>query len=597
MQNISSTDAGYRLAVGVKDEDKSRENLILELEQLRRTVGRLEMLSVGRNQVEKALRESEKRFRTFTENAMDAITVLNADGMPIYSTQSAPRMLGFETNSSSGGNYSELVHPDDLPNVMDALAQVSAIPYRSLQLEARVRHEDGSWRTLEIIARNLLDDPVVKGIVVNQRDITERKQAEENLQKRNEVLAFLNTIAETANRAHSLDDMLNNVLDRTLQILDIKHGAVHLLDKETGILTMLVYRGVDDEEIHMFSPLKIGEGSIGRVAQSGEAIWFESIPDSIHLFREDVRDNLIKKGLKSAICIPLKIRGEVLGLMSAATEGERLFTTEEKELLLTIGSQISTAIENIQLLEEASRVRALEELDRLRTEILASVSHELRTPLTAIKGLADSLVQPDIEWDKETEQDFLHTINHESDVLTHIVDNLMQMSQMEAGIMQIVKRRSTIYEIVSPLESTLEEITRGHQFKENIKDGLDDVNAADMRIGQVITNLVSNAASYSEKGSRITLSAKALDGQIVVSVEDEGIGIPRKHIGKVFDRFYRLDSGIALRRGGTGLGLAICKGIVEEHEGLIWVESKVGKGSKFSFSLPVVKEPEVILPD
>ncbi|MBM4315839.1 MAG: ATP-binding protein, partial [Deltaproteobacteria bacterium] len=110
----------------------------------------------------------------------------------------------------------------------------------------------------------------------------------------------------------------------------------------------------------------------------------------------------------------------------------------------------------------------------------------------------------------------------------------------------------------------------------------------EMRIGEIITNLVSNAAAYSDEGTRITLEAEAVDGHITLSVSDEGIGIPPEYIEKVFDQFFRLESGVARRKGGTGLGLSICKGIVKAHSGEIWVESEPGKGSVFRFKLPVM---------
>jgi len=228
--------------------------------------------------------------------------------------------------------------------------------------------------------------------------------------------------------------------------------------------------------------------------------------------------------------------------------------------------------------------------DLLRTELLASVSHELRTPLTSIKGLASTLTQEDVEWDSETQKDFLKIIDRESDILTHIVEDLMQMSQMESGIMTMHKSPSSISAVASQLSDHLKELMRNHEFEMNIPQGMPQIYADQIRIGQVITNLVSNAASYSEEGTRITLKAKSQNGSIVVSVSDQGIGIANQHIDMVFDRFYRLESGIARRRGGTGLGLAICKGIVEGHDGKIWVESKLGEGSKFSFSIPILQD-------
>jgi len=123
-----------------------------------------------------------------------------------------------------------------------------------------------------------------------------------------------------------------------------------------------------------------------------------------------------------------------------------------------------------------------------------------------------------------------------------------------------------------------------------VSSTLPPIYVDEIRIGQVVTNLISNATAYSEQGTKIVLEAHRSDQEIVVSVTDQGIGIPSEYIDKVFDRFYRLESGIARKIGGTGLGLSICKGIVEQHDGRIWVQSTPDGGSKFSFSLPIAED-------
>ena len=194
---------------------------------------------------------------------------------------------------------------------------------------------------------------------------------------------------------------------------------------------------------------------------------------------------------------------------------------------------------------------------------------------------------------EETQREFLQAIDRASDRLTRIVNDLVDMSQLEIGAMRLDRRRSTVSVIVKQLSDQLAAITGDHHLVVDVPPDLPPVYVDEVRLGQVIINLVSNAAAYSPEGTVIRLFAQHRDSEVWVSVSDQGIGIPPEHQTKVFDRFYRLESGVARRRGGTGLGLAICKGIVEAHGGLIWVESAPGKGSKFSFSLPAVEAPEL----
>jgi|GEM_PF-2076045 signal transduction histidine kinase/DNA-binding response OmpR family regulator len=240
--------------------------------------------------------------------------------------------------------------------------------------------------------------------------------------------------------------------------------------------------------------------------------------------------------------------------------------------------------------EEAARVRALEELDHLKTALLASVSHELRTPLTSIKGIASTLIQPDVEWDEESQKEFLNDIDQAADGLTRIVSDLIDMSQLEAGVMNIVKTNTTIPLIVNQIKGQLGNLTLKYHFRIHIPRDLPLLWADEVRIGQVIINLVSNAAAYSEEGTTINLQAILAGNEIVVSVTDEGVGIAPEHWNTIFDRFYRLGNGVSRRRSGSGLGLSICQGILEAHCGRIWVESTPGKGSKFTFSLPVTAD-------
>ncbi|MCP4614727.1 MAG: cell wall metabolism sensor histidine kinase WalK, partial [Planctomycetes bacterium] len=156
------------------------------------------------------------------------------------------------------------------------------------------------------------------------------------------------------------------------------------------------------------------------------------------------------------------------------------------------------------------------------------------------------------------------------------------------------KGKTILSAIVVQISNQLKQLTINHELVIDVPSDLPSINADDIRIGQVITNLVSNAVAYSNEGTQITVEARNSRGEIQVSVADQGVGIQRKYIDKVFDRFYRLESGVARRKGGTGLGLAICKGIVEQHGGIIWVESELGHGSRFRFTLPTLEDTEFL---
>jgi len=247
--------------------------------------------------------------------------------------------------------------------------------------------------------------------------------------------------------------------------------------------------------------------------------------------------------------------------------------------------------------EKAQQVEALKELDRLRSELLANVSHELRTPLASIKGFASTLLQPDVKWNEKEQRDFIQAIDQGADQLARLINALLDMSLLETGALRLERAGYWIAEIVDSVRGRLDNLTEHHQLQMIIPAGLPSVFVDEMRIGQVLTNLVENATRYSSKGSQITIEAQLSGEQVIISVTDRGAGIPPGLVDRVFDRFYQAESIATGRKGGTGLGLSICRGIVETLGGKIWVESKVGKGSKFSFSLPVSKREEKVVQD
>lgn len=228
----------------------------------------------------------------------------------------------------------------------------------------------------------------------------------------------------------------------------------------------------------------------------------------------------------------------------------------------------------------------LNELSRLKSELLSNVSHELRSPLTSIKGITGTLLQKDIEIEPETVESLLKGVAEETDRLASLVTNLLNMSKLEAGVWKPEKESCHISEIIAEALEPLKWVHKKHVFEVSVEQGLPQMQADFAQIRQVLTNLVDNAAAYSEEKTAIVISARQQDNDVLVSVADRGAGIAKEDIDKVFDKFYR---GPQARHkpGGTGLGLAICRSIVLNHGGRIWAESIPGSGSTFYFTLPL----------
>ncbi len=238
-----------------------------------------------------------------------------------------------------------------------------------------------------------------------------------------------------------------------------------------------------------------------------------------------------------------------------------------------------------QLMEEVSRLHAIRELDRLKSEFISSISHELRTPLGFITGYVTTLLRPDVPHSEETRREFLQIIEEESQKLLELVENLLDTSRIQAGSFTVEKKPIDIGELVQKVVEKVESITDQHSFLLRFEPMLPSLPGDARRLEQVLHNLLDNAIKYSPRSSQITISGEMKNDHIQVSVADEGQGIPQADLAKIFDAFYRIAGTDAQKTRGTGLGLTICRAIVEVHGGRIWAESVPGKGSTFYFTL------------
>ena len=254
-------------------------------------------------------------------------------------------------------------------------------------------------------------------------------------------------------------------------------------------------------------------------------------------------------------------------------------------------SEVGKLENDWELMEKmTSRLIVLEERNRLMTELLGSVCRELSNSLTGIKGLSGSLVQGDIDWEYDVQQDFLRTIENQADKLSCVVDDLWLAWSLETGVMELEKTRTTFSVVMGQIIDNLRILASNHQFETNITSSMIPLYIDEIRIGEVITGFVERAVASSNKGTRIVLEVKQVDEEIVISVSDWSRGVASKNIERFFDRFYHMKDGIVNGNGHTGLRLLICKRIVEAHDGKIWVESKPGRGCKFSFCLPIIAD-------
>jgi len=488
-----------------------------------------------RKRAEEALQQSEEYFRSLIDNSLEAILILDGDGTIRYVSPSYERVLGYRTEDRTNGSMFDQIHPDDIPEVADTFAQFLRDPGGSLQTEVRALHKDGSWRIIEAVGNNLLNNPAVKGIVINMRDITERRQMEQELR-------------ESEERFRDLFENANDLI----QIVDVNGRFVYVNRK-------------------WLQTLGYSEKEVGKLRLS-DILCKDRIPHCMELFRRVCSGESLEK----------------MQTVFVSKDGREIYVEGDLSARFNEGEFVRTRGIFRDVTERRQAEEAKRELDRLKSEFISNTSHELRTPLQSIMGFTKLMLREKVP-DPETQREFLSIIDKQSARLADLINDLLDVSRMESGRFNIQKQPLSIGDVIHGAVTELDGIAHdsGVAIVGDMPATLPEIEADEKRIKQVIVNLLGNALKFSDSGGEITMSAEVKDDEILVSVSDRGIGIPAEAIPHLFERFYQVDGSMTRSSSGSGLGLFISAQIVEAHGGRIWAESKLGKGSTFSFTLPL----------
>ncbi len=288
---------------------------------------------------------------------------------------------------------------------------------------------------------------------------------------------------------------------------------------------------------------------------------------------------------------------------------EKHFTSEDAKCFQTIAQQVSLPLKSATLYQEIIETnKKLEKLEKLKSEFISIVSHELRTPLTSIKNSIDILLSGRCGENSQSAEKFLSMAKQNVSRLSGIINDLLDISKIEAGKMDFHFKPVNIHSVVDYVKSALSGLAKEKNIEILVNETADlpEIMADSQRLEQVLTNLLSNAIKFTPDGKKITISTefkntsqiqyhpcffddmKKLSGDyIIVSVEDEGIGIAENELLHVFDKFAQIENSLSRKVGGSGLGLPIAKQLLEAHKGAIWCDSELNKGSKFHFALPI----------
>jgi signal transduction histidine kinase len=408
-----------------------------------------------------------------------------------------------------------------------------------------------------------------------------------------EELKALAEVGRAVSSTLDLDTVLTTIISRANQLSGTEGGLIFEYDDVSEELHLLAVQNIEEELVRALRarPLRKGEGVVGRVVETRAPF---QVPDitAQGAYEGQLRDSLIRAGYRALLAVPLVREQQVIGgfLVGRKQPGE--FPREAVELLATFASQSALAMQNARLfraLEEKSQ--QLELASRHKSEFLAGMSHELRTPLNAILGYTELIADRIYGEVPEKIGEVLERVQRSGHHLLGLINDVLDLSKIEAGQLVLTLSEYSFNDILQAVAGAVGSLATEKQLRlrVDIAEDLPVGQGDERRITQVLLNLVGNAIKFTDAGE-VAVRVVNSGGEFLVSVADSGPGIAQEDQQRIFEEFQQSGSSLTKTKGGTGLGLSISKRIVEMHGGRIWVQSTLGKGSTFFFSVPIRAE-------
>ena len=395
------------------------------------------------------------------------------------------------------------------------------------------------------------------------------------LEDRLREVSALQQVLVALNSSLDLDGVLAIILRQASKLVSASEGAVLLIDEERGVQTVAsaLPEGLAGE-------FPIGVDLPGTVARTRLATL---VPTPA-----DVADFpwLAGRDITSSMCAPLVAGGQLIGTLILSTSGANRFGEYDLRLLMLFAEQSAVAISNAQTFRrERQSVERLADLDRLKTDFIATITHELKTPLTSLMGYATILRKRSAELPEEQREEFFNIMARQGDRILRLIEELLQSSRLDAGAARLRREPIDLAAIAKEVEAGLSSMARTHTLAFDVPDRDLGLFGDATALEHVFTNLVENAIKYSEPGTEIRLSVEEGDSEVLIKVADHGQGIDPDDLPHIFERF-RQANGHGRTRTSVGLGLYIVRSLVAAHGGRVWADSTLGAGTTFTIAMP-----------
>ena len=433
----------------------------------------------------------------------------------------------------------------------------------------------------------LYDD--LEGKVAQRTALLQR--ANYQIQRRAIQLATTVEVSQAATSILEPDHLLREVVRLVHDsFFSYSYVGLYLLD-DTGKWALLKEATGGSMELATVKarPLSVSNGTargaVGQAVMAGE-------PHIVRCDAERAQEMFFSPYVRAEAALPLKMGDQIIGVLNILSTEEDDFDADDISVLQNVANQITIALENARTyVIEREAAKQLRELNQSKRRFLVNMSHELRTPLTNIIGFSRLMLKGIDGALTEQQQHDTQIIYHNGQHLLGLINDLLDISHIEAGMMELEFREVNLADLINSVMATASALVRGRdvELHQDIASNLPLVQADAARIRQVLLRLLTNAAKFTERGS-ITVRTRRTNGHVLISVSDTGVGIPPEDFHRIFQQFEQGSLENGRRPEGAGLGLALSKEFVEMHGGHMWVESEIGKGSTFTFSLPLRQE-------